>query len=154
MKIKIGWNDNLPEGEYELTSREKLENALGNLTYGRSDREKLLEYDRIGGKVVKDGAVLLPQSLWKLEQEHMDKPIEKFTKEELHAVVRRAENTNMAGSLYQRANKELEIRNQRELLEASKPNKHWYEKPLGIVFLSVIATLVATYFIFRFGWNG
>ncbi|TAL49163.1 hypothetical protein EPN83_01315 [Patescibacteria group bacterium] len=151
MKIKIGKNNNLPGGEYELTNREKLENALGNLSYGRSDREKLLEYDRIGGRVVKDGTVLPPQSLWKLEREHMNKPIEEFTKEELHAVVRKAENTDVPGSLYQRANKELEIRNQRELLEVSKPNKPWYEKPLGIVVLYVIATLVATYFIFRLG---
>lgn len=124
MKIRIGRNDNLPEGEYELTNREKLENALGNLSYGRSDREKLLEYDRIAGRVVRDGVVLPSQSLWKLEQEHMNKPIEQFTDEELLAVIRRAENTNVPGTLYQRANNEWNIRHQQKTLEATKSGPH------------------------------
>src|SRR3989338_281275 len=124
MKVKIEKNDNLPEGEYELTGREKLENALGNVSYGRSDREKLLEYDRIGGRVVKDGIVLPPQSLWKLEQEHMNKPIEQFTDEELLTVIRRAENTDISGSLFQRANNERNIRHQQKILEATKVGSH------------------------------
>lgn len=132
MKIKIGKNDNLPEGEYELTNREKLENALGNLSYGRSDREKLLEYDRIAGRVVRDGVVLPAQSLWKLEQEHMNKPIEQFTDEELLAVIRRAENTNVPGSLYQRANNEQKLRQDQRMLNATAREKWSSEKvPIG-----------------------
>ena len=132
MKIKISKNDNLPEGEYELTGREKLENALGNLSYGRSDREKLLEYDRIGGRVVKDGVVLPPQSLWKLEQEHMNKPIEQFTDEELLAVIRRAENTDVPGSLYQRVSNEWKLRQDQRILKAATREKWSSEKvPIG-----------------------
>lgn len=153
MKIKIGKDDNLPEGEYELTNPEKLQNAIGNLSYGRSEREKLLEYDRIAGRVVKDGRVLPPQSLWEMEQQHMNKPIEQFTKEELLSVIRRAENTDVPGSLYQRCNKEFEIRNQRELLEAAKIDRPWYERPIGIVALSVVASIIAAYLIYRFGFS-
>jgi len=132
MKVKIEKNDNLPEGEYELTGREKLENALGNVSYGRSDREKLLEYDRIGGRVVKDGVVLPAQSLWKLEQEHMNKPIEQFTDEELLAVIRRAENTNVPGSLYQRASNERKLRQDQRMLNAATRKKWSSEKvPIG-----------------------
>ncbi|KKS11076.1 MAG: hypothetical protein UU66_C0029G0005 [Parcubacteria group bacterium GW2011_GWB1_41_5] len=150
MKIKIGKNDNLSEGEYELTNPNKLQNAIGNLSYGGSDREKLIEYDRIAGRVVKDGAILPPQSLWKLEQAHSNKPIDQFTEEELLTVIRRAENTDIPGSLYQRANKELEIRCQ---IESSRISKLWYKKPIGIIIISVIATLIAAYLVFRFGWN-
>lgn len=132
MKVSIGGSDNLPEGVYELTGREKLENALGNLSYGRSDRDKLLEYDRIGGRVVRDGKVLPPQSLWKLEQEHMNKPIEQFTDEELLAVIRRAENTNVPGSLYQRANNEWKLRQDQKMLNATKREKWSSERvPVG-----------------------
>lgn len=153
MKVKIEKGDSLPEGEYELTDRVKLQNALGNLSYGRSEREKLLEYNRIGGRVVKDGKVLPPQSLWKIEQQHMNKPIEQFTRDELLAVIRRAENTDISGSLYQRASKELEIRNQKELLEATRTDRPWYDRPLGIVVLSVVASLIAAYLIYRFGFS-
>lgn len=132
MKIKIGENDVLPQGEYELTSREKIENALGNLSYGRSDREKLLEYDRIAGRVVRDGVVLPAQSLWKLEQEHMNKPIEQFADEELLAVIRRAENTDVPGSLYQRASNEHKLRQDQRILSATARVKWSSEKvPIG-----------------------
>jgi hypothetical protein len=123
MKIKIEKKDNLPDGEYELANKEKLENALGNLSYGRSDREKLLEYDRIGGRIVKDGIVLPTQSLWKLEQENINKSIDKFTDEELLTIIRRAENTNIPGSLYQRANNELKLRHDQRMLKAATRQK-------------------------------
>lgn len=120
MKIKISENDNLPAGEYELTDRNKLENAKGNIGFGRSDRLVLLEYDRIAGRVSKNGVVLPPQSLWNIEQQHMNKPIEQFSDEELLTVIRRAENTNVPGSLYQRANSEWQIRHQQKLVEATR----------------------------------
>lgn len=82
-----------------------------------------------------------------------NKPIEQFTKEELLTVIRTAENTDTPGSRYQKADKELDIRNQRELIEAAKKDNRWYEKPLGIVVLSAIATLIAAYLIYRFGWS-
>ncbi len=64
MKITIGKNDTLPEGEYELTNPDKLGNARGNIPFPQNDRRILLEYDRIGGRIVKDGNVLPIQSLW------------------------------------------------------------------------------------------
>lgn len=82
-----------------------------------------------------------------------NKPIGQFTKEELLTVIRRVENTDIPGSRYQQANKELDIRNQRELIEAAKKVNRWYEKPLGIVVLSATAALIAAYLIYRFGWS-
>ena len=123
MQIIIKHGDNLPAGEYQLTNPQKLENAKGNLSFGVSERMILLEYDRMAGRVVKDGTVLPPQSLWKVEQEHMNKPIEEFTDGELLAVIRRAENANVPGSLYQRASNEQKLRQDQKMLNATMKEK-------------------------------
>lgn len=59
----------------------------------------------------------------KITERKFPKPqtaIEKYSDEELLAVVRRAENTNVPGGLYQMADKELQIRHQQKMLEATK----------------------------------
>lgn len=120
MRIRIDKNDSLPKGEYELTDRNKLERAKGKLPFGSSDRQILLEYDRIAGHLLKDGVVLSPQSIWYIEGQNMNQPIEQFTDEELLIVIRRAENTDISGSLYQKAYSEQQIRHQQKLLDATK----------------------------------
>lgn len=120
MKITIPANDILPAGEYELTDRNKLENAKNNLSFPKSDRQILIEYDRIAGRVVKDGQVLSPQSLFGLER---DRPIEKYSDEELQMVIRRVENTNISGSLYQKANNEWRLRQDQKMFNATKRKK-------------------------------
>lgn len=52
------------------------------------------------------------------------KTIEQFTDEELLAVIRQAENTNISGSLFQRASNEWNIRHQQKILEATKTGPH------------------------------
>jgi len=120
MKIKINHNDNLPEGDYELTDSNKLENAKGNLSFGSTDRDILLEYDRIAGRVIKNGIVMPPQSLWNTEKKQTEKPINEFSDQELLVIIRRGENTNVSGSLYQRAQIEWQVRHQQKILEATK----------------------------------
>lgn len=123
MKIRIGHNDNLPSGEYELINPEKIQRAKEKLPLGSSDYELLLKYDELGGKIAINGFVLEPQLLWNMIKKHMDKPIYQFTDAELLAVIRRAENTNVPESLYQRANNEYQIRYQQKTLEAIKGNR-------------------------------
>jgi len=55
----------------------------------------------------------------------MDKPIEQFTDEELLAVIRRAENSNIPGSLFQRASTEWGIRHQKKILDAAKSGQRF-----------------------------
>jgi len=124
MNMIIKEGDNLPSGEYVLTDRNKVENAKSNVPFGSSDRMILIEYDRIAGRVVKDEEVLPPQSLWQIEQQHMNKPIEQFSDAELLTVIRRAENTNIPGSLYQRANTEWQIRHQQKMLDITEKNRN------------------------------
>jgi hypothetical protein len=116
MKVQIEHNDYLPEGEYELTDRNKLENARGNLSSlsGVSNRQVLLEYDRIAGQITKNGEVLFPQTLWNIEK---NRPIEQFTEEEIIAVLRRAENTDVPGGQYQRVRNEWQQRQQEQNLK-------------------------------------
>ncbi|MCE9644223.1 hypothetical protein K8Q93_03215 [Candidatus Parcubacteria bacterium] len=114
MKVIIGKNDILPIGEYQLTDPSKLENAKGNIPFPRGDRRILIEYDRIGGRVIKEESVLPPQSLWNLEKNRV---IEEYSDPEIIEVLRRAENTNVPGSLYQKARYEWEQRQQNKNLE-------------------------------------
>lgn len=66
----------------------------------------------------------------KYEFTNMSKSINEFTDEELLGVIRRAENTSVPGSQYQKAYNEWQIRHQQKMLEATK--KH----PQSGVFIS------------------
>jgi hypothetical protein len=52
--------------------------------------------------------------------------IEKATDLELEAIIRRAQNTDVPGSQFQRASLELEIRRKRQLLSSKKSSCHHY----------------------------
>ncbi len=65
------------------------------------------------------------------------------TDEELHEIVRIAENTHVPGSQYQRAKEELNIRNQQNLVEASKQTTFWYQKPFGQIIIGLIIAVTA-----------
>lgn len=68
MIVKIKKGDILPFGEYELTDRSKLERAKKQLGLGASNREILIAYDKIAGRIVgPDRNVIEPQSLWIIE---------------------------------------------------------------------------------------
>ncbi len=133
----------------------------------------------------------------------MDKPIEQYSDVELLAIIRRAENANIPGSLYQRAQNEMQIRQQQKILDATKRGhggvffevggnmtnhgvietdvnstvdiavagnyssndrtkiiqgnpsvkKRWYEKPIGMIILTVIAAVISAGIVFNIGWN-
>lgn len=154
MKVKIEQDRILPEGEYELTNPEKLERAKNKLPLGSTNNQILIEYDKIAGRVTKNGIVLPAQSLWNIEKKHMDKPIEQYTDDELLSVIRRAENSSTPGSQYQRADNEWKIRQQKKLIEVTEmqanfSKKEWYEKPIGIIAIAVIISGI----VFWLGWN-
>lgn len=41
-----------------------------------------------------------------------------------------------------------------EIDTSTKPEKEWYEKPHGIILLTVISGLILAYLVYLFGWNG
>lgn len=69
-----------------------------------------------------------------------EKPIEKYTDTELLAVIRKAENTDISGSLYQRANNEWQIRQQQKLLQAKGHNGVFFEVGGNMVNHGIIQT--------------
>lgn len=123
MEIFIKDGESILAGKYELTGREKLENAKGNLSNGYTDRQLLIEYDRIAGRLLRDGQLLPPQSIWQVEKAREQRPIEEFSDEELQTIIRRAENTNISGSLYQKANNEWKLRHDQKMFDATKRKK-------------------------------
>jgi len=113
MKVIISASDSLPAGEYELTNREKLERAKNSIPFPKNERRILIEYDRLAGQIIKDGKTLSPQSLWNVEK---NRTIEQHSNEEILEILRRAENTDISGSLYQKARNEWEQRQRQENL--------------------------------------
>ena len=124
MKIIIGNEDILPVGEYELTDPSKLARAKQALSANPSDREIFLEYDKIAGRVVNTSTrqTMPHQTFWNIQNKHSDRPIERYSDAELLAVIRKAENTNVPGSRYQKANNEWQIRYQQATLKAMEEN--------------------------------
>lgn len=132
MEITIKAGDNIPPGKYELSDPSKLENAKSNLSFKGSERDLLLEYDRIAGCLVRNKQILPPASIWQIEKAHEQRSIESFTDDELRVVMRRAENTNVAGSLYQRASNEWALRKDLKMIAAATREKWSSDKlPLG-----------------------
>lgn len=101
--------------------------------------------------------------------------IQQATDEELEAILRRAENTHVSGSQYERAQIELEIRRKRKLFEIQEKMiltlqskmdniinviSYISKKPLIVVLLTsvgatiigVFINVVSAFIINRFGW--
>lgn len=158
MLIDIGNNDYLPHGRYALWEKDKIQKAKKALPTNATKRSILIEYDKIGGRItdVKPNvpfSTISRHTFWNIEKQKMSDSVENLSDDDLYAIIRKAENTNVPGSRYQRANNEFQIRTQKKLLDITKNKKYWHEKPIGIIILTVIATLIAGYFIFKFGWN-
>jgi hypothetical protein len=78
------------------------------------------------------------------------------TKEYLEYVIKTADPNSVDK---RNAIAELEYRESHENLKKISnlstitPNKKWYEKPFGIIALSVLGGLFVAYLIYVFGWN-
>lgn len=202
MTIDIKRDESLPEGLYVLWDQDKIKRAKSSLPLGSGERAILIEYDKIGGLIVKDGKKLAPQTLWNIEKAKAADSVENLSDAELLAIIRRAENTNVPGSRYQRSSSEWQIRQQIKLIEATKKDgggiffevggdmkndgviqtnenatvniavagnyssqkgkiiqdkkekgKTWYEKPPGIIIITVISGLIIAAIVFLLGLN-
>ncbi|MDP1760268.1 MAG: hypothetical protein Q8L01_02350 [Candidatus Woesebacteria bacterium] len=122
MIIDIKNDKYLPSGRYVLWTPEKIERAKNTLPMA-SDHDILIEYDKIGGLVVRNGIKLPPQSLWQQEQQKMQDPMENLTDDELDTIQRKAENTHITGSRYQKAKIESEIRHRKKMEKLTQEPK-------------------------------
>ncbi len=123
MLVDIKPGDNIPAGLYILADSFKFERVAKRLPQSATGRDILIEYDKIGGLVFRGDDKLPPQTLWKLEEKKKAESLDNATDEELFAIIRKAENTNIPGSRYQRAKKEWQIRKDQRLIEAANKNQ-------------------------------
>ena len=110
MIIEIKNDKSIPSGLYVLWTQDKIQRAKDSLPNFASDRDILIKYDEIAGLIVKDGVKLQPQILWNLERHKLSESVENLSDAELLAIIRKAENTDISGSGYQKANIEWQIR--------------------------------------------
>lgn len=50
--------------------------------------------------------------------------------------------------------KSIKAENNQASLSAKKQSKSWYEKPLGLIAITIISGLIVVFLGFRFGWSG
>lgn len=120
MIIEIKDDENIPSGLYVLWNPDKIQRAKDSLPNFASDRDILIKYDEIGGLIVKDGIKLQLQTLYNLEKRKLNESVENLSDAQLLTIIRKAENTDISGSRYQKANTEWQIRQQNKLIEATK----------------------------------
>lgn len=121
MLIEIKKNDYLPGGLYILQNPYKIERAKNSLPADASERDILIEYDKIGGFITNTNRQkILMHTFWNLEKQKKAESVENLLDAELLAIIRKTENPNVPGSRYQRANTEWQIRHQQKLLEATR----------------------------------
>ncbi len=123
MIIDIKNDKCLPEGRYVLWNPDKIERAKLSLPQSSSERAILIEYDKIGGLIVKDGEKLAPQTLWAIEIKKMADSVENLTDDEILEIIRKSENTNVPGSRYQKARNEFDIRHKKRVEDSLRQPK-------------------------------
>jgi len=115
MIIDIKNDKSLPAGRYVLQNPNKVERVKNSLPSSASERDILIEYDKIGGLIVKDDSKLSPQTLWNIEKQRQANSMENLADDEIDAILRKAENVDVPGSRYQRAKIESDIRHRKKI---------------------------------------
>lgn len=123
MIIDIKNDECLPGGRYVLWNPDKIERAKNSLPPNSSERAILIEYDKIGGLIIKDDEKLPLHKLWNTEKKRIADSVEELSDDEIDAILRRGENANISGSRYQRAKTESEIRHRKKIEDSLKEPK-------------------------------
>lgn len=115
-EIKIGVDGKA----YRLTDRnngEKYTRAVADAGEEASPKQILAHYDKLAGNIQDKDHQNVPNGpFWAAEKARIgneEKDLINKSDEELEAIIRRAENTHISGSLFQRAKIELELRDRR-----------------------------------------
>ena len=113
----------LPVGRYVLWNEDKIERATSSLPSNASERDILIEYDKIGGLITQNDVRLPLQTLWNIEKKKQADSVENLTDDEIDVILRKAENVNVPGSRYQKVKVESEIRHRKKIEESLKKPK-------------------------------
>ena len=133
---------------YRLTNMNngnKYDRAIKDAGTNATPKQILAHYDKHAGYIQdENGNKIINGKFWEEENARLQSELNTLASksdEELEAIIRRAENTNVPGSLFQRAKIELELRDRRQ----GKPKLYkWWEKTWVqiIMFIGAIAGII------------
>lgn len=133
---------------YRLTNMNngnKYDRAIKDAGTNATPKQILAHYDKHAGYIQdENGNKIINGKFWEEENTRLQSELNTLASksdEELEAIIRRAENTNVPGSLFQRAKIELELRDRRQ----GKPKlDKWWEKTWVqiIMFIGAIAGII------------
>ena len=135
---------------YRLTNMNngnKYDRAVKEAGANATPKQILAHYDKHAGYIQdEDSNKIINGKFWEEEKTRLGNELNDLVNksdEELEVIIRRAENINISGSLFQRAENELKLRDRRS--KKIEPRKdRWWEKTWVqiIMFIGAIAGIV------------
>ena len=125
---------------YRLTNMNngnKYDRAIKDAGTNATPKQILAHYDKHAGYIQdENGNKIINGKFWEEENKRLQNELNNLASksdEELEAIIRRAENTNIPGSLFQRAKTELELRDRKQ--QKPKLDKWWEKTWVQIIML-------------------
>lgn len=133
---------------YRLTNinnGNKYDRAVKDAGTNATPKQILAHYDKHAGYIQDEsGNKIIKGKFWEEENMRLQNELNNLASksdEELEAIIRRAENTNVPGSLFQRAKIELELRDRKQ--QKPKLDKWWEKTWIQIIMvLGAIAGII------------
>jgi len=139
---------------YQLTNQNngnKYDRAKADAGSNAVSKQILAHYDKLAGYIQdENGNKINNGPFWEAEKARLADEInnlENKSNKELEAIIRRAENTNVPGSLFQRAKIELDLRDRKRRQEKPKSDNKWWEKTWVqiIMVLGAVAGIIGMF---------
>lgn len=141
---------------YRLTNQNngnKYDRAKADAGSSATPEKILAHYDKHAGYIQdENGNKVNNGAFWEAEKVRLANEInnlENKSDEDLEVIIRRAENTNVPSSLFQRAKIELELRDRKRRQEKLKSDKWWEKTWVQIIMvLGAIAGIIGLVALF------
>ena len=120
-----------------MNNGNKYDRAIKDAGTNATPKQILAHYDKHAGYIQdENGNKIINGKFWEEENKRLQNELNNLASksdEELEAIIRRAENTNIPGSLFQRAKTELELRDRKQ--QKPKLDKWWEKTWVQIIML-------------------
>lgn len=142
---------------YRLTNSNngnKYDRAVKDAGANANTKQILAHYNKHDGYIQDEsGKKIENGKFWAKEKARLENELNSLVNksdEELEIIIRRAENTNIPGSLFKRAENELKLRDRKSSKLEQKKDK-WWEKTWVqfIMLLGAVAGIIGLFFIFK-----
>ena len=135
---------------YQLTNMNngnKYDRAVKDAGTNATPKQILAHYDKHAGYIQdENGNKIINGKFWEEEKARLGNELNDLVNksdEELEVIIRRAENTNIPGSLFQRADNELKLRDRRSKKIESRKDRWWEKTWVQIImFIGAIAGII------------